>query len=149
MVSRIPVTLLSSKDGVLKLVQQCGLFFFKGVAGFNIDAVFGVAYSLLLSFLVASSAREPGKLARGRNFFYQFDGVSSFTNSETCRGERPAIFWFERAKAIAGDHAGFGQLAVFSSVLFDKLQALRWCRSSQPLEKHCNDGVAQLQWVSR
>jgi hypothetical protein len=33
--------------------------------------------------------------------------------------------------------------------LFDKLQALCWCRSSQPLEKHCNDGVAQLQWVSR
>ena len=125
------------------------LFFFEGVAGFDINAVLDVAYPQFLSFFVASSSRKPGKLARGRNFFYQHDGVSSFTNGETCRGERPTIFRLERANAIAGDHAGFGQLAVFSSVLFDKLQALRWCRSSQPLEKHCNDGVAQLQWVSR
>ena len=133
---------------MLKFVQNSGLFFFEGMAFFNINAVFDVAYPQLLSFLVASSARKPGKLSRGRNFFYQFDGVSSFTNGETCRRERPAIFWFERAKAIAGDHAGFGQLAVFSSVLFDEWQVLRGCRSSQSLEKHCDNGVAQLQWVS-
>jgi len=82
-IGRSPVTLLSSENGVLKLVQKCGLFFFEGVAGFDINAVLDVAYPQFLSFFVASSSRKPGKLARGRNFFYQGDGVSSFTNGET------------------------------------------------------------------
>ena len=105
---------------MLQLVQESGLFLFQGVAGFNKNAVFDFAYSQLLSLLVASSAGKPGKFSRSRNFFDQFDEVSSFANSETGRRDRPAIFWFDESKAIAGKRAGFRQLAVFSSVLFDE-----------------------------
>ena len=148
MVGRSPITLLSSKDGVLQLMQESGLLLFQGMAGFNINAAFDVADSQLLSLLVASSAGKPGKFSRGRNFFYQFDEVGSFANGETGRRHWPAIFWFDRGKAIAGERTGLGQLAVFSSVLFGEWQVLRGCRSSQSLQKHCDNGVAQLQWVS-
>ena len=120
MVGRSPVALFSSKNGVLQLVQESCLFLFQGVAGFNINAVFDFAYSQLLSLFVASSAREPGIFSRGRNFFYQFDEVSSFANGETGRRDRSTTFWFDKSKAIAGKRAGVGQLAVFSSVLLDE-----------------------------
>ena len=120
MVGRSPIALLSSKDGVLQLMQESGLLLFQGMAGFNINAAFDVADSQLLSLLVASSAGKPGKFSRGRNFFYQFDEVSSFANGETWRRDRSATLWFDKSKAIAGKRAGFGQFAVFSSVLFDE-----------------------------
>ena len=133
---------------MLQLVQESGLFLFQGVAGFNINAVFDLAYSQLLSLFVASSAGKPGKFSRRRNFFYNFDEVSGFANREMWRRDWAAIFWFDRSKAIASDRAGFGQLAIFSSILFDERHVLRGCHSSQSQENHCDNGVAQLQWIS-
>src|SRR2546423_15191996 len=103
---------------MLQLVQESCLFLFQGVTGFNINAAFDFAYPQLLSLFVASSAREPGKFSRGRNFFYQFDEVSSFANGETGRRDRSATFWFDKSKAIAGKGAGLGPFVGFSSVFF-------------------------------
>jgi hypothetical protein len=140
------ITFVSSEDGVLELMQQGGLFFFKRLPGFKIDVVFCVAHTLSSGPLVASFAREAGELPCRRNLFYQFDGVGDLPDFYVLRRDWSSIFSFTwEGTTVIGNSVGVPRAPVIRSVALG-LVLRRRC-PGEPQGKQCKYSVAQLQLV--